>query len=82
MNHPPVPRSQYIADSAPKDKAGVDEVGTVSPTHVIGRKVANGSMQIFMISLERRPERRNRMLACLDTLRLNFTLFDAVDGRY
>ncbi len=35
-----------------------------------------------MISLERRPERRNRMLACLEELHLNFTLFDAVDGKY
>lgn len=41
-----------------------------------------GHMQIFMISLERRPERRNRMLACLEQLQLNFTLFDAVDGKY
>ncbi|KAL5484486.1 hypothetical protein EMCRGX_G020997 [Ephydatia muelleri] len=36
---------------------------------------------VFMISLARRPERRNRMLACLDELAFNYTLFDAVDGR-
>lgn len=35
-----------------------------------------------MISLARRPERRNRMLACLDALSLNITLFEAVDGKY
>ncbi len=34
-----------------------------------------------MISLERRPERRNRMLACLNELHLDVNLFDAVDGR-
>ena len=39
------------------------------------------SSQVFMISLARRPERRNRMLACLDELAFNYTLFDAVDGR-
>lgn len=39
-------------------------------------------LQIFMISLERRLDRRNRMLACLNAIQLNFTLFDAVDGRY
>ena len=35
-----------------------------------------------MISLARRPERRNRMLACLDELGFDYTLVDAVDGRY
>ena len=35
-----------------------------------------------MISLERRPERRNRMVACLDELSFDYILFDAVDGRY
>ena len=34
-----------------------------------------------MINLVRRPERRNRMLACLDNLAFDYTLFDAVDGR-
>lgn len=34
-----------------------------------------------MISLARRPERRNRMLACLDELAFNYTLFEAVDGK-
>ena len=34
-----------------------------------------------MISLARRPERRNRMLACLEELSVDFTLFDAVDGK-
>ena len=34
-----------------------------------------------MISLERRTERRQRMLACLDQLQLDFRLFDAIDGR-
>ena len=35
-----------------------------------------------MISLARRSERRERMVACLDELALNYTLFDAVDGKY
>ena len=35
-----------------------------------------------MISLARRPDRRNRMLACLEELNFDYTLFDAVDGRY
>ena len=34
-----------------------------------------------MIGLERRPDRRNRMLACLDELDFDYTVFDAVDGR-
>lgn len=36
---------------------------------------------VFMIGLVRRPERRNRMISCLDELDFNYTLFDAVDGR-
>ena len=35
-----------------------------------------------MIGLVRRPERRNRMIACLEELDFNYTLFDAVDGRW
>ena len=35
-----------------------------------------------MISLVRRPERRNRMIACLDELGFDYIVFDAVDGRY
>ena len=34
-----------------------------------------------MIGLVRRPERRNRMISCLEELNINYTLFDAVDGR-
>ena len=34
-----------------------------------------------MIGLVRRPDRRNRMLACLDELAFNYTIFDAVDGK-
>ncbi len=37
--------------------------------------------QVYMIGLVRRPERRNRMIACLEELDFNYTLFDAVDGR-
>lgn len=36
---------------------------------------------VYMISLLRRPERRNRMLACLDELGFDYTPFDAIDGR-
>ena len=39
-------------------------------------------MQVFMIGLVRRPDRRNRMLACLNELAFNYTIFDAVDGRW
>ena len=34
-----------------------------------------------MIGLVRRPDRRNRMIACLEELNFDYTLFDAVDGR-
>ncbi|CAI8043596.1 Procollagen galactosyltransferase 1 [Geodia barretti] len=36
---------------------------------------------VYMISLVRRPERRNRMIACLDELGFDYIVFDAVDGR-
>lgn len=36
---------------------------------------------VFMISLARRPDRRNRMVSALNELNINFTLFDAVDGK-
>lgn len=39
------------------------------------------SVQVYMISLVRRPKRRNRMIACLEELNFDYTLFDAVDGR-
>ena len=35
-----------------------------------------------MISLVRRTERRNRMIACLEELNFDYTLFDAIDGRF
>ena len=35
-----------------------------------------------MINLARRPERRERMVACLQELGYNYTVIDAVDGRY
>ena len=34
-----------------------------------------------MIGLARRPERRNRMIACLEELNFDYIVFDAVDGR-
>ena len=37
--------------------------------------------KVYMIGLVRRPDRRNRMIACLEELNFNYTLFDAVDGR-
>ncbi|XP_019853920.1 PREDICTED: procollagen galactosyltransferase 1-like isoform X2 [Amphimedon queenslandica] len=40
-----------------------------------------GTDAIYMISLERRTERRQRMLACLDVLQFDYTLFNAVDGK-
>ena len=39
-------------------------------------------MQVYVINLARRPERRSRMSAILDELGYNFIIFTAVDGRY
>jgi collagen beta-1,O-galactosyltransferase len=36
---------------------------------------------VYMIGLARRPERRNRMIACLEELNFDYIVFDAVDGR-
>ena len=40
-----------------------------------------GFDEVYMISLERRPERRNRMLGLFDQLRIDAKVFDAVDGK-
>ena len=40
-----------------------------------------GFDEVYMINLERRPERRNRMLALLDMIGIDVRVFDAVDGR-
>lgn len=40
-----------------------------------------GFDKIFMINLVRRPERRDRMLACFDELGMKATVFNAIDGR-
>lgn len=40
-----------------------------------------GFDQIYLISLSRRPERRDRMTKCFDLLGLDVKVFDAVDGK-
>ena len=40
-----------------------------------------GFDEVYMINLERRPERRNRMLALLDMIGIDVRVFNAVDGR-
>ena len=39
-------------------------------------------VQVYVINLARRPERRRRMCAILDELGYNYTIFTAVNGRY
>ena len=38
-------------------------------------------MQVYVINLARRPERRKRMSAILDELGYKYTMFTAVDGK-
>ncbi|XP_014225568.1 glycosyltransferase 25 family member [Trichogramma pretiosum] len=40
-----------------------------------------GLDKVFMINLERRPERRSRMLSCFNELGIDHEIIDAVDGR-
>lgn len=49
---------------------------------VITRYMYVHFLQVYVINLARRPERRGRMSAILDELGYNYTVFDAVDGRY
>jgi collagen beta-1,O-galactosyltransferase len=46
-----------------------------TPTDTVGMD------KVILISLERRPERRQRMFACLNELEINFELFNAIDGK-
>lgn len=39
------------------------------------------SPQIYLINLERRPDRREKMLACLKELGISAIIVDAVDGK-
>ncbi|KAJ8964651.1 hypothetical protein NQ317_012321, partial [Molorchus minor] len=47
----------------------------------IPEKDTLGFDRIFMINLERRPERRRRMHACFDEIGMDVTSVEAVDGR-
>ena len=40
-----------------------------------------GFDEIYMVNLERRPERRNRMLALFDQMGIDAKVFNAVDGK-
>lgn len=44
--------------------------------------ILSTSLQIYMINLARRPDRRKRMLMSLEELGLYSNEQDAVDGRY
>ena len=44
--------------------------------------ILSSSLQIYMINLARRPDRRKRMLMSLEELGLYSNEQDAVDGRY
>ena len=63
---------------------GLDAVSKVLPASHIVVRGTNFILcvQVYMIGLVRRPERRNRMIACLEELNFDYTVFDAVDGRY
>ena len=54
-----------------------------APSHPTPRPAPSklGFDEVYMINLERRPERRNRMLALLDMIGIDVRVFNAVDGR-
>lgn len=41
-----------------------------------------GFDQVYMINLERRPDRRTKMLQCFDQLGIDAKIVNAVDGKY
>lgn len=67
---------EVLSEGKPLYVNTVLEKFTVKP-----EKDTLGFDKIYMINLLRRPERRERMLACFDELGLNVTVFNAVDGK-
>ncbi|KAG7174641.1 Glycosyltransferase 25 family member-like [Homarus americanus] len=65
VQHEPLPVSTQLAKYVPP----------------LPKKDKAGFDQIYLISLVRRPERRERMKHCFDELGLDVKTFDAVDGK-
>ncbi|XP_045597644.1 glycosyltransferase 25 family member [Procambarus clarkii] len=65
IEHPPLPVSTLLAKYVPP----------------LPKKDKAGFDKIYLISLTRRQERRERMSRCFDELGLDVKLFDAVDGK-
>ncbi|XP_053646558.1 glycosyltransferase 25 family member isoform X2 [Cherax quadricarinatus] len=65
VEHPPLPVSKLLSKYLPP----------------MPKKDKAGFDEIYLISLPRRPERRERMNLCFDELGLDVKLFDAVDGK-
>ena len=63
------------------------QVSTIEPHPLLAEYVSYppknklGMDEIFLINLQRRPERRIRMEWAFRELGIDFKLFDAVDGR-
>lgn len=89
MKHPPAEPSKFISvPTKTPDKMGFDEVSWAFPGGWgRGGDASGGSyqsfwLQVFMINLKRRQDRRERMLRALQEQEIECRLVEAVDGKY
>ena len=92
VKHPPAEPSRFIsAPTKTLDKMGFDEVSWAFPGGgagaggplFAGADLAGGlsGVQVFMINLRRRQDRRERMLRALQAQEIECRLVEAVDGK-
>lgn len=91
VKHPPAEPSRFISvPTKTADKMGFDEVGQAFWNGGRGTRggglrtgeTDGGSMpQVFMINLQRRQDRRERMLQALQAQEIECRLVEAVDGK-
>ncbi|KAK2087673.1 Procollagen galactosyltransferase 1 [Saguinus oedipus] len=73
-HQPPEPSRFISAPTKTPDKMGFDEVGGSSGS-------GHSRLQVFMINLRRRQDRRERMLRSLQEQGIECRLVEAVDGK-